>query len=859
MTKETIFTMNETQKFNHAVDLFFGMNPQRRLWLLVMLYMAKERALTIVDNCDQNDYFRVIARVLIDDITDAKVREQWKKEGKKNRCILGNAPTNLPFSLDELIYTIDVDSHNNRQENSTSIFDRHRWEQTYLVEILEILMSLSDDWYQENSSWAFDYILSKIDNRQGRMTGLLLQPKEITKLVSELLNAENGTIYNPYSGTCDYAVVTNNNTQYFGEDFNSTSWLIGNLNLLVKDRKNAICERGNVYWQPNGKYDYVISTPPFGLRCLDSQYTTADADFLARSQEYMRNKSIGVYPSSLCHSPANRNVLVRLIEEDILESVILLPSNLYEYSSLETVIIVTNKNKPNPGYVRIIDASDCYKSNGRLNTLEYDKVLERYNNRDSEIGQKDVSNKLLRSNDYNIYPKLYANIEEIVYPDGYEIFELGDLIEPCRGIRRFDENEGYLAKIAELSSDGSDCKRTVEQFVFSDNLYHSVKIEEPVILFSMVRDIKPTYCEASPNMPLYVHPNVSAYRITADWVYPEYLCYEISRRVTPATSGIIPRVSRELLLKTKLAFPSKNIEEQKLIVKESVQLSKLSKARELGLQELIDTMKAEYISEVKSRKHDTKPYFRELRSVERNMRRYVESYETMTDFKDKMSDSLNKFHTALEALSNLVNIFSEENKFGKAEAFDIDKYFRELVKNHDNDSAGFRIEYALDYDALNESGLMKGKVSTKEFSMLRGLISFKSEMCETSDTMPLIVDISPLDFERMVKNIVENAKEHGFTEPDANIYELEINLSVNSKARMFQIDFINNGNPLPGGLDKFRYGLLGEKAGPTGGSGRGGYIVKSIVEHYNGSFDVFMDGEDTVIRVLLPISKHNDE
>ena len=69
------------------------------------------------------------------------------------------------------------------------------------------------------------------------------------------------------------------------------------------------------------------------------------------------------------------------------------------------------------------------------------------------------------------------------------------------------------------------------------------------------------------------------------------------------------------------------------------------------------------------------------------------------------------------------------------------------------------------------------------------------------------------------------------------------------------MDFSNNGNPLPKGMNKERYGMLGEKAGITGGTGRGGYVVKSVVEHYNGDYDVFMDGENTVIRVLLPISK----
>ena len=50
------------------------------------------------------------------------------------------------------------------------------------------------------------------------------------------------------------------------------------------------------------------------------------------------------------------------------------------------------------------------------------------------------------------------------------------------------------------------------------------------------------------------------------------------------------------------------------------------------------------------------------------------------------------------------------------------------------------------------------------------------------------------------------------------------------------------------------YGIKGEKAGQTAGTGLGGSVVKSIVEHYKGDYDVFMDGHWTVIRVYLPIA-----
>lgn len=868
MTKGNTNFSNETEKFNHAVDLFFGMNPEKRLWILLMFYLAKERALRIVDNYDGTGGFQLMAYMLIDDISDKTVAKRWAEQGIRSRAIIADAPNTLDCHFDELAYAIDLDSHNNAQvvDGTTGIFSKYRWEAIYLVEISEILISLSDEWYTENSAWAFDSLIKRISNKYGREVGIFSQPKELTDLIGKILDAKAGSVYNPYAGIASYAMTIGKDCSYIGQEFSSISNAIGKLNLLVNGKTNSsleLCIPERHWRATNQEFDYIVSTPPFGMRIPDSSYGTAELQFLADSSRDTLHKSVGVYPASICinNKESNRSVISNLVDNDILESVIILPENILSTSRIETVIIVINKRKERKGQVMFVDASDCYLKEGRYNTLLADDIMSRIDGDVTPSKTRFVSNSDIRSNNYLIYPSLYTSVEEITFPEGYNVLELGDIIEAHAGSRRHNDSNGYLATISGLSSKGTDGIRKATDFentVFSSP---TTKVVEPVLLISMIREPKPTYCFASEEEPIHVHPNVAIYKIKSgyEWVSPGYLCYELSRRTTNTTSGVIPRISKEILLKTKLGFPSYIHEEQERILNEAIHQEKLAKARELGLQEIIDSMKAEYINEVKSRKHDTKPYFRELRSVERRMRRYVSTYDSMSDFQERMNDVLDMYHTALEALSNLVNIFSEEEKFGKAERFDINQYFSKLLEGHDAESTGFKLHYNQDENSLHEAGLLNSSISSKEFSILNGFISFKSEKIECLENSPLYIDIAPIDFERMVKNIIENAREHGFTNPEENNYELEINLSYDSKSEMFQIDFINNGNPLPSGLDKLRYGLLGEKAGSTGGSGRGGHIVKSIVTHYNGDYDVFMDDDNTVIRVLLPISKQDNE
>ena len=153
MTKGNTNFSNETEKFNHAVDLFFGMNPDKRLWILFMLYLGKERTLRIVDNYDQYDNFHIMARLDINSIDDQGIAKRWKEDGIQNKCVIADTPTNLDCTFDELAYALDVDSHNYSaaQEltgTTQSIFRMRRWEPTYLMEIAEIFISLSDEWYK---------------------------------------------------------------------------------------------------------------------------------------------------------------------------------------------------------------------------------------------------------------------------------------------------------------------------------------------------------------------------------------------------------------------------------------------------------------------------------------------------------------------------------------------------------------------------------------------------------------------------------------------------------------------------------------------------------------------------------------
>ncbi len=131
-------------------------------------------------------------------------------------------------------------------------------------------------------------------------------------------------------------------------------------------------------------------------------------------------------------------------------------------------------------------------------------------------------------------------------------------------------------------------------------------------------------------------------------------------------------------------------------------------------------------------------------------------------------------------------------------------------------------------------------------------IDYNTNMFKAMMTPPSLY-VAPNDIQRAVNNIIDNARKHGFTDPRRTDYEIKVSLSIEVERNTYKIEFRNNGNPLPEGMNKLRYGLKGEKAGLYAGTGIGGNYIKQFVEHYGGDYDIFMDNGWTVVRICLPI------
>ena len=99
------------------------------------------------------------------------------------------------------------------------------------------------------------------------------------------------------------------------------------------------------------------------------------------------------------------------------------------------------------------------------------------------------------------------------------------------------------------------------------------------------------------------------------------------------------------------------------------------------MEDRLNEKKAEYINEVRMRKHDMRPHLRQMASSERLMLHYLDNINDIEDLKKLLKKQISTSHNALQSLSELVEHLSNEERFGEPECVNLNDYFHNIEKN----------------------------------------------------------------------------------------------------------------------------------------------------------------------------------
>ncbi len=369
---------------------------------------------------------------------------------------------------------------------------------------------------------AYEYLIKMFADSAGKKGGEFYTPSEVVQLLVSLLKPHAGMrIYDPTSGSGGMLVQTRNylaqhnenaaNLSLFGQEMNLNTWAICKMNMFLHGVFSADIRKGDTLREPqhtqHGElmtFDRVIANPPFSLKKWGKDeadndaygrfpYGTPpkDAGDLAFVQHMIASTNAEgmagiVMPHGvLFRGSSEKAVRQGMLQDDLLEAVVGLPSGLFYGTGIPACLLIINKNKApsRKGKVLFINSELEFEEGKNQNTLrEQDiaKIVEVFEDF-TEIKRysKVVDISEIEENDFNLNIRRYADTSP---PP--EIFDVRAILHGGIPVREIEDEyiQEEILKGCDLSavlapSNSSDVE-TPEYYEFKAEIENKEQIRE---------------------------------------------------------------------------------------------------------------------------------------------------------------------------------------------------------------------------------------------------------------------------------------------------------------------------------------------------------------------------------------------
>ncbi len=327
---------------------------------------------------------------------------------------------------------------------------------------------------------AYEYLIKMFADSAGKKGGEFYTPSEVVNLLVHLIKPQEGMrVYDPTAGSGGMLIQSkhyleshgqnSSNISLYGQEMNLNTWAICKMNMFLHGIYNADIRKGDTIRNPQhiegGElmlFDRVIANPPFSL----SQWGkgTADNDEFGRFPYGTPPQGAGdlafvqhmisslnaegvlgvVMPHGvLFRGSSEKNIRKGILEDDLLEAVVGLPSSLFYGTGIPACLLIINKKKPaeRKGKVIFINSELEYEEGKNQNKIRYQdivKILGTFDNYE-EINRysKVVTLDEIKENDYNLNIRRYADTSP---PP--EIFDVRAILHG--GIPKYEVESDYL-------------------------------------------------------------------------------------------------------------------------------------------------------------------------------------------------------------------------------------------------------------------------------------------------------------------------------------------------------------------------------------------------------------------------------
>ena len=358
-----------------------------------------------------------------------------------------------------------------------------------LVKLLDAVADMKLGDYQDNTIDAFgdayEFLMTMYAANAGKSGGEFFTPQEVSELLTRIAvygKTEVNKVYDPACGSGSLLLKTakvlgNDKVRqgFYGQEINITTYNLCRINMFLH---NIGYDKFNIalgdtledpqHWDDE-PFDVIVSNPPYSIKWAgednpvlinDPRFSVAgvlapkskaDLAFILPSLAWLSSDgvaSIVCFPGLLYRGGAEQKIRQYLVDNNYIDTIIQLPSNLFFGTSIATCIMVLKKNKKSNDILFIDASKECVKvtNNNKLTEENISNIVGIYADRkDKEYVSKVVNCSEVGANDYNCSVSTYVEQE-----DTREVIDIAKLnAEISELVLRIDELRASINEIIE--------------------------------------------------------------------------------------------------------------------------------------------------------------------------------------------------------------------------------------------------------------------------------------------------------------------------------------------------------------------------------------------------------------------------
>ncbi|RHM54216.1 type I restriction-modification system subunit M [Mitsuokella sp. AF33-22] len=299
---------------------------------------------------------------------------------------------------------------------------------------------------------AYEYLMSMYASNAGKSGGEFFTPADVSVLLTRLGTVGKTKVNKVYDPACGSGSLLLKAVQilgkdgvingFFGQEINITTYNLCRINMFLHDigfdKFDIACEDTLInpqHWDDE-PFELIVSNPPYSIKWAgdsnpllinDPRFSPAgvlapkskaDMAFIMHSLSWLASNgtaAIVCFPGIMYRGGAEQKIRKYLVDNNFVDCIIQLPSNLFYGTTIATCIMVMKKGKTD-NKILFVDATNaCIKvtNNNKLTAENIDHIVETFTNRtDEQYFSRLVPYDEVKNENYNLSVSTYVEQED---------------------------------------------------------------------------------------------------------------------------------------------------------------------------------------------------------------------------------------------------------------------------------------------------------------------------------------------------------------------------------------------------------------------------------------------------------------